>query len=81
MNTGFDRIKSETSFHKGGKMPCSERKHTPIRSKKQRGLFGAELSRRRRGKKSRMKGISVTELESHLRESKGKKLPRQVRGY
>jgi len=79
MNTGFDRIKSETSFHKGGKM--KHKKHTPIRSKKQRGLFGAELSRRRRGKKSRMKGITTTELRSHLKESRGKKLPQQVKGY
>lgn len=62
-------------------MPCSGRKHTPITSKAQRGLFGAELSRRRSGKKPRMKGISTAELRSHLKESKGKKLPKQVRGY
>ena len=55
---------------------CSK-KHTPIVSKKQRGLFGAELARRRAGKKSRMTGIATAELESHLRESKGKKLPRK----
>lgn len=54
-----------------------ERKHTPIVSKKQRGLFGAELARRRAGKASRMKGITTTELEEHLRESKGKKLPKK----
>jgi hypothetical protein len=51
------------------------RKHTPIVSKAQRGLFGAELARRRSGKKSKMSGISVKELESHLEESAGKKLP------
>ena len=58
-------------------MPCSKRKHTPITSKKQRGLFGAELARRRAGKKGRMKGITTTELRSHLKESKGKKLPKK----
>jgi len=54
---------------------CSGRKHTPITSKKQRGLFGAELARRRAGKKGVMSGITTKELESHLHESKGKKLP------
>jgi len=53
----------------------SGRKHTPITSKKQRGLFGAELRRRKAGKKRRMKGITTAELRSHLTESKGKKLP------
>ena len=53
------------------------RKHTPITSKAQRGLFGAELKRRREGKKSRMKGITTAELRSHLKESKGKKLPKR----
>jgi hypothetical protein len=51
------------------------RKHTPVVSKKQRGLFGAEYARRKAGKKSRMKGITTTELRSHLKESKGKRLP------
>jgi cytoplasmic iron level regulating protein YaaA (DUF328/UPF0246 family) len=58
---------------------CGHRKHTPIVSKKQRGLFGAELARRKSRKKSRMKGITVRELKSHLRESKGKKLPKKSR--
>lgn len=53
----------------------SGRKHTEITSKKQQGLFGAELGRRDRGKKGRMSGITTEELKSHLRESKGKKLP------
>ncbi len=52
------------------------KKHTPIVSKKQRGLFGSELARRRTGKTSRMKGITTEELVSHLEESKGKKLPK-----
>lgn len=55
-------------------MPCSGRKHTPIVSEKQRGLFGAELARRRAGNSRRMAGITTKELESHLSESKGKKL-------
>lgn len=69
-------------------MPCPElkrkkkgnpRKHTPIISEKQRGLFGAELARRRAGKEGRMSGITTEELESHLRESAGKKLKRKKR--
>jgi hypothetical protein len=55
------------------------RKHTPITSKAQRGKFGAELRRRREGKKSRMKGITTAELRSHLKESKGKSLPKYVK--
>jgi hypothetical protein len=51
------------------------RKHTPIVSKKQRGLFGAELARRRSGKKRRLSSITTEELESHLHESGGKRLP------
>jgi len=58
---------------------CKKRKHTPIVSQKQRGLFGAELSRRKRGKTSRMKGITKEELREHLKESKGKKLPKKAR--
>lgn len=50
------------------------RKHTPIVSKKQQGLFGAEYARRKEGKKGRMPGITKKELRSHLKESKGKKL-------
>lgn len=57
---------------------CSGRKHTPIVSEKQRGLFGSELSRRRAGKGRSMKGIITAELESHLRESAGKRLPFQI---
>lgn len=58
---------------------CSKRKHTPIVSKKQRGLFGSELARRRSGKGSRMKGITTAELINHLKESKGKKLPARIK--
>lgn len=55
------------------------RAHTPITSKAQRGLFGAELARRRVGKKRRMKGITTAELEGHLEESAGKKLPKRIK--
>lgn len=53
------------------------RKHTPIVSKAQRGKFGAELARRRAGEARRMPKITTKELESHLTESKGKKLPKR----
>ena len=62
-------------------MPGSHRKHTPIVSQKQRGLFGAELARRRAGKGRRMAGITTAELERHLEESKGKKLPKSKGSY
>lgn len=55
------------------------RKHTPIVSKKQQGKFGSELARRRKGKKRRMKGITTEELRSHLKESKGKQLPKTAK--
>lgn len=62
-------------------MPCKKTKkaHTPITSKRQRGLFGAEYARRKAGKKGRMKGITRAELRSHLKESKGKKLVKRAR--
>jgi len=60
-------------------MPGKHRKHTPIVSKAQRGLFGAELNRRREGKQRRMAGITTAELESHLQESGGKKLPAKAK--
>jgi hypothetical protein len=41
--------------------------------------MGAELGRRRSGKESRMPGITTKELESHLHESAGKKLPYKVK--
>jgi len=58
----------------------STRAHTPITSQAQQGMFGAELRRRRAGKKGRMKGITTAELESHLHESAGKKLPPYAHG-
>ena len=53
------------------------RKHTPIVSEAQRGKFGAELARRRSGKRGTMPGITEKELVSHLKESKGKDLPKK----
>ena len=55
----------------------SGRKHTPIVSEKQRGFFGAELRRRKKGKRAKVKEITTTELRSHLHEAKGKKLPKK----
>lgn len=52
-------------------MSCPHKKHTPIVSKKQQGLFGAELKRKRAGKKGKT-GMSEAVLSRHLKESKGK---------
>lgn len=57
------------------------RKHTPIVSEAQRGLFGAEYARRKEGKKGRMPSITREELRSHLKESKGKNLPEKSSGW
>ena len=59
-------------------MPCKHKKHTPIKSRKQQKLFGAELTRKKKGKKGRTK-MSVAILHKHLKESKGKKLPKKVK--
>lgn len=61
-------------------MPGAHRKHTPIVSEKQQGMFGAELRRREEGKKGRMSSITTEELRSHLRESRGEDLPERHRG-
>ncbi len=49
-------------------MPGPHRKHTPITTKRQLGLFGAEYARRKAGKKRRMSSISRAQLKSHLEE-------------
>ena len=54
------------------------KKHTPIVSEKQRGFFGAELARKRAGKKTKTE-MSEAELVRHLKESKGKKLVKKIR--
>lgn len=59
---------------------CGARKHTPIVSEKQRGLFGATLARRKEhGGKGGMPGITTEELRGHLHEAKGKNLPERSR--
>ena len=52
---------------------CKDKKHTPITTEAQRGLFGAELRRLRAGKKRKTK-MTEGVLAKHLREAKGKKL-------
>jgi hypothetical protein len=59
-------------------MPGKHRKHTPIVSQAQQGMMGAELGRRREGKKPLMPSMTTAELESHLEESAGKDLPYKV---
>lgn len=51
------------------------RKHTPIVSQKQRGLFGAVAG----GQATKATGLSVAEAKRHLKEAKGKKLPKRKR--
>lgn len=63
-------------------MPCpgkKHRKHTEITTEKQRGFFGAEYARKKKGRKGRTK-VSKAVLASHLEEAGGKKLPRKRRG-
>lgn len=52
------------------------KKHTPITSEKQRGFFGAEYARKKKGKRGKTK-MSKAVLRRHLKESKGKKLPKK----
>jgi len=56
-----------SACHKSG------RKHTPIVSEQQRKLFGAVAS----GKATKATGLSVAEAVRHLKESKGKDLPKR----
>lgn len=73
--------KVKRKAERGNSMPAGKhRKHTPITTEAQRGLFGAELQRRREGKAPRMKGITTEELVGHLKESKSKDLPAKKRG-
>lgn len=52
--------------------------HTPIVSKKQQGFMGAELARKRAGKRGKT-GMSKATLKHHLKEAGGKKLPARSR--
>jgi hypothetical protein len=56
---------------------CKKRRHTPITSEAQQGFFGAELARLKAGK-GRATKMSKATLERHLKESKGKALPRRA---
>lgn len=47
------------------------RKHTPIVSKKQQGFFGAEMTRKKAGKRGRT-SMPIAMIRRHLKESKGK---------
>ena len=58
-------------------MPGKKHKRK-ITSEAQRGFFGAELRRRREGKKSKMKGMSTEDLEYDLHQSAGKDLPKKA---
>ncbi len=55
--------------HNPGK---KHRKHTPIVSKKQAGLFGAEYARKKAGKKGKTK-MGKAVLKRHLKEYGRKK--------
>jgi len=59
-------------------MAKKHRKHTPIVTEQQRKFFGAELGRLRAGKAT-VTGMSEEELRRHLREVKGKRLPKRRR--
>lgn len=54
------------------------RKHTPIVTEAQRGFMGAEYARKKKGKKGKT-DMSLAELKRHIREVKGKKLPKKSR--
>ena len=66
-------------------MPGKGRKHTPIVSRKQRGAMGSAYGAKKvgKGKPSRTPvsiwNMPAAQLRSHLKESKGKKLPKKVR--
>lgn len=55
-------------------MPCKHKKHTPIVSRQQQKLFGAVAG----GKATKATGLKKLVAKRHLRESRGKKLPKRV---
>ena len=55
-------------------MPGTHRAHTPITSGKQRRLFGYWMS----NPSEKPASITTAEVESHLHETKGKKLPERA---
>jgi hypothetical protein len=50
----------------------------PARSKAQQRMMGAELARKRAGKKTRT-GMTLKQLRKMARKPKGKRLPARVR--
>jgi hypothetical protein len=48
----------------------------PVKSEKQRKFFGAELRRKKQGKKG-MTNMSIAQLEEYLKKSKSKKLSKK----
>ena len=56
----------------------SGRAHTKITTEAQRGFFGAELGRKRKGKKGKT-GMSGEVLARHLEEVGGKELPKRAK--
>jgi len=58
-----------------GKGCKTDRKHTPIVSQAQRRLFGAVAS----GQKTKATTLTKAEAKRHLKEVKGKKLPKRKR--
>ena len=60
-------------------MPGKHRKHTPIVSEAQRGLFGAEYARRKAGESPQIPSLKTKDIKSHLQEAGGKKLPEKVK--
>lgn len=61
--------------------PGKHKEHTPITSEAQQGLMGADLARRRAGKKTKLPGMTTAELRSHLKESGGKDLPEKAKKH
>lgn len=63
---------------------CS-RKHTEITSKKQKGLYGAAYGAKKKGKPKpsyvpeSLWRVKQQILKAHLKEAKGKKLPKRKR--
>ena len=61
------------------------RKHTPLTSKAEKGLYGALYGARKTGKPipsyvpQSLKQVSQSVLKMHLKEAKGKKLPKHVK--
>ena len=68
-----------------GKHGKRHRKHTPIVSGAQRGAFGSAYAAKKAGKRkpplvpAAIWKMPLAELKRHLKESKGKKLPKRAK--